>query len=140
MRSLIGEMSFGAGISAMVGGFILLWQYISEIFLGLKWIYAGALICFGIVLIIIGAIRIDFYEKKDNKKEPKEEKVNFCKYLFNKIFQQEDKSILGILFLMLSFILLNKYIFEILPSINIWYYLAIAFLLALFGVKLLIKK
>lgn len=72
MRSLIGEMLFGGGISAMVGGFILLWQYLMNFFPNLIGTYIGILICFGIVLITLGAIRIDFYDKKHKKVSEKE--------------------------------------------------------------------
>lgn len=139
MRSLIGEFIFGTGISLLAGAFVLLWQYISEFFPNLKFLYVGILICFGIALIWFGASKINYYENI-NKKLDNNKDNYFYKYFFSKVWQKEDKLLFGFLFLIISFILLNKYLFEILPKINSWYYLAIAFLLALFGIKFLIKK
>lgn len=139
MRSLIGEFIFGTGISLLAGAFVLLWQYISEFFPNLKFLYVGILICFGIALIWFGALKINYYENI-NKKSDNNQNDYFYKYFLSKLWQKEDRLLFGFLLLVISFILFNKYLLEILPNINSGYYLAIAFLLALFGIKLLMKK
>lgn len=63
MRSLIGEMVFGLGIAILGGAIVLMWQYISEIVSDMKWIYLGVLIIAGVILIWIGAVRINNYAK-----------------------------------------------------------------------------
>lgn len=63
MRTLIGEMVFGIGISTLAGAIVLMWQYLGEIIVDMKWFYLGVLICVGIALIIIGAVRINNYSK-----------------------------------------------------------------------------
>ena len=65
MRSLIGEFIFGLGISIMAGAFVLLWQYMSEIVVSMKWLYVGILIIVGIILIWIGAVRINKFETQN---------------------------------------------------------------------------
>ena len=63
MRSLIGEMVFGIGISILAGAIVLMWQYLGEILTDMKWVYLGVLMCAGIALIIIGAVRVNNYSK-----------------------------------------------------------------------------
>ena len=63
MRSLIGELIFGVGISLLAGAFLLIWDKLSNQFRDLWGTYLGVLIIFGIILIIVGAKRIDKYKK-----------------------------------------------------------------------------
>jgi len=104
MRSLIGEMIFGIGISLLAGAFVLSWQYVAEFFPNLKFVYVGILICFGIVLIWIGALRIDLYDK--NKKKPSERK--FFRHILKLIIKRENtllKIIIFVLFLLIAIVL-----------------------------------
>lgn len=59
------------------------------------------------------------------------------KFVLSKIWEPEDSQIFGELFLIIASIFLSIFIEKAFPDLSRWWYLGLAFLLVLFGVKLL---
>jgi len=62
------------------------------------------------------------------------------KNIWQKIWEPEDSHLFGELFIIISAVLLTKFIEGFIPEVSKWLYLGIGFLLLLYGIKLLRKS
>jgi len=128
----------------VVAGWQLSYELLSEAKIWIR-ILVPSLVTLVFFVLMILFLRWLFLKKEEkqkfNKKLDLEPKNVLCKSLLSKIWEPEDKWIFGILFIMISFILLQKYLLLILPiSWSPWIYIGISFLFLLISIKILKPK